>query len=44
VMDFTMGSGSCGEACFNTKRKFIGVEMDDDIFVLAQDRLSKLEE
>ena len=44
VMDFTMGSGSCGEACFNTKRKFIGVEMDDDIFVLAQERLSKLEE
>ena len=44
VMDFTMGSGSCGEACFNTKRKFIGVEMDDDIFVLAQNRLSKLEE
>ena len=44
VMDFTMGSGSCGEACFNTKRKFIGVEKDDDIFVLAQDRLSKLEE
>lgn len=44
VMDFTMGSGSCGEACFNTKRKFIGVEKDDDIFVLAQERLSKLEE
>lgn len=44
VMDFTMGSGSCGEACFNTKRKFIGVEMDDDIFVVAQERLSKLEE
>ncbi len=43
VMDFTMGSGSCGEACFNTKRKFIGVEMNDDIFVLAQERLSNLE-
>ena len=43
VMDFTMGSGSCGEACFNTKRRFIGVEKDDDIFVLAQERLSKLD-
>jgi len=43
VMDFTMGSASCGEACFNTKRKFIGVEKDDDIFLLAQERLSNLE-
>ena len=43
VMDFTMGSGSCGEACFNTKRRFIGVEKDDDNFVLAQERLSNLE-
>ena len=42
VMDFTMGSASTGEACFNTKRKFIGVEMDDDIFVLAQERLANL--
>ena len=44
VMDFTMGSASTGEACFNTKRKFIGVEMDDDIFVLAQERLANLDE
>jgi len=44
VMDFTMGSASCGEACFNTKRKFIGIEMDDDIFVSAQERLSALVE
>jgi len=43
VMDFTMGSGSCGEACFNTKRRFIGVEKDDNIFVLAQERLSNLD-
>ena len=40
VMDFTMGSGSCGEACLKTKRRFVGVEMDDEIFVLAQDRLA----
>ena len=42
VMDFTMGSGTTGEACKNTKRKFIGVEMDKDIFKIAKDRLDKL--
>ena len=39
VMDFCMGSGSCGVACMNTKRKFIGVERDEDIFKLAEKRL-----
>ncbi len=42
VMDFTMGSGTTGEACKATKRKFIGVEMDKDIFKVAKDRLDKL--
>ena len=41
VMDFTMGSGTTGMACKNTKRKFIGVEMDKDIFKVAKDRLNK---
>ena len=41
VMDFCMGSGSCGVACMNTKRKFIGVERDEDIFKLAEKRLEK---
>ena len=41
VMDFTMGSGTTGEACINTKRKFIGVEMDEEIFEIAEDRLKK---
>jgi len=40
VMDFTMGSGSTGEACKNTNRKFIGVERDTDIFNLAKNRLN----
>ena len=40
VMDFTMGSGSCGEACLNTKRDFIGVEMDKEIFTLAKNRIN----
>ena len=39
VMDFTMGSGSCGVACYNTKRKFIGIEMDNDIYQLTKNRI-----
>jgi DNA modification methylase len=39
VMDFCMGSGSCGMACKNTNRKFIGVEKDEEIFKLAEERL-----
>jgi site-specific DNA-methyltransferase (adenine-specific) len=38
-MDFTMGSGTAGIGCINTKRKFIGVEMDEEIFKLAEDRI-----
>ena len=40
VMDFTMGSGTTGEACINTKRKFIGIELDKEIFELAENRLN----
>ena len=40
VMDFSMGSGTTGEACKNTNRKFIGVEMDEKIFEIAKKRLS----
>ena len=39
VLDFTMGSGSTGVACKNTGRKFIGIEMDNNIFEIAQGRL-----
>tara|TARA_R110002012_G_scaffold26_2_gene54 strand:+ start:1585 stop:2766 length:1182 start_codon:yes stop_codon:yes gene_type:complete len=41
IMDFTMGSASCGVACMNTKRKFIGVEMDKEIFKLANNRIKE---
>ena len=41
VMDFTMGSGTCAVGCMNTKRKFIGVEMDKEIYDLAFDRIEK---
>jgi len=39
VMDFTMGAGSTGIACMNTKRKFIGIEKDEEIFKLAKNRI-----
>jgi site-specific DNA-methyltransferase (adenine-specific) len=34
-----MGSGSTGIACLNTKRQFLGVEKDKDIFKVAEVRL-----
>jgi DNA modification methylase len=39
VMDFTMGSGSTGVACKNTKRNFIGIEMNQEIFNIAKERI-----
>ena len=39
VMDFTMGSGSTGVACKNTKRNFIGIEKDQEIFNIAKERI-----
>jgi DNA modification methylase len=33
-----MGSGSTGVAAINTNRHFIGIEMDDNYFKIAQDR------
>ena len=38
-MDFTMGSGTTGIACSNTNREFIGVEMDKEIFDIAEKRI-----
>jgi site-specific DNA-methyltransferase (adenine-specific) len=39
VLDFTMGSGSTGVACKNTERKFIGIELDDTYFKIAEERI-----
>jgi len=39
VLDFTMGSGSTGVAARNTNRNFIGIEMDEAYFNIAQDRI-----
>jgi site-specific DNA-methyltransferase (adenine-specific) len=41
VMDFCMGSGTAGIACLNTKRYFIGVEKDEEIFNLATKRIEE---
>ena len=39
VLDPTMGSGSCGVACENMNRKFIGIEKDAEIYEVAFNRL-----
>lgn len=39
VVDLTMGSGSTGVACVNTKRNFIGIEKDDKYFDIAVNRI-----
>ncbi len=39
VLDNTMGSGSTGVACMRTDRKFIGIELDENYFKVAQQRI-----
>ncbi len=39
VLDPTMGSGSTGVACKNMNREFIGMEMDNEIYEVACNRL-----
>ena len=39
VVDLTMGSGSTGVACKNTGRNFIGMELDEEYFKIAQSRI-----
>jgi len=39
VLDFTMGSGTTGIACLNTKRNFIGIEKDLEIYNTAYERI-----
>jgi DNA modification methylase len=43
ILDFTMGSGSTGVAAKNTNRDFIGIEMDDKYFNIAQKRIKETE-
>lgn len=41
VLDNCMGSGSTGVACLNTNRNFIGIELDEDYFKIAKERIEK---
>ncbi len=40
VLDNCMGSGTTGVACVNTNRPFIGIEMNDNYFKIAEERIN----
>ena len=42
VLDNTMGSCSTGVAAVNTNRKFIGIELDEIYFNIANERINNL--
>lgn len=39
VFDPFMGSGSTGIACIDTNRKFVGIELDDNYYKIAEKRI-----
>lgn len=39
VLDFTMGSGTTGVACGQLGRRFIGIELDEKFFKIAEARI-----
>ena len=41
ILDPFMGSGSTGIACMNTRRKFIGMEIDEEYFTAARERIQQ---
>jgi DNA modification methylase len=42
VMDFTMGSGSCGVSAKLTGRKFIGIELEKEYYDIAVKRINEV--
>ena len=41
VLDNTMGSGSTCIACLNTRRKFIGIELEKKYFNMSKERIEE---
>ena len=41
VLDNCMGSGSTGVACLNTNRRFMGIELDENYYNIACNRINK---
>jgi site-specific DNA-methyltransferase (adenine-specific) len=41
ILDNCMGSGSTGVACIRTNRKFIGIELNDEYFAIAEKRVKE---
>ena len=41
VLDPFLGSGSTGVACVNTNRSFIGIELDENYFNIAESRINQ---
>lgn len=44
VLDPTFGSGTTAVACINTNRHFIGVELDENYYNIAKDRIEKAQQ
>lgn len=40
VLDNCMGSGTCGVACKNLNRRFIGIELNEDYYNIAKERIN----
>ena len=42
VLDCFMGSGTTGLACKELKRNFIGIELSEEYYYIAKDRIEKI--
>lgn len=43
ILDLFMGTGSCGVACKELNRNFIGIEIDEKYFNIAKERIENTE-
>ena len=44
VLDGFMGSGTTGVACMETNRNFIGIELDENYYNIAKQRIQEAKE